>query len=67
MSERDAPTQAAEQALTRYRTLFNSIDEGYCVVRVLFDELGKPRDYVFEEVNLAFERHTDIKDAVGRS
>jgi PAS domain S-box-containing protein len=67
MTERDAATQDAEQALTRYRTLFNSIDEGYCVVRVLFDESGKARDYVFEEVNLAFERHTDIKDAVGRS
>jgi PAS domain S-box-containing protein len=57
----------AEQALARYRTLFDSIDEGYCIVRVVFDDTGKPLDYIFEEVNPSFERQTDIQNAVGRS
>jgi PAS domain S-box-containing protein len=57
----------AEQALARYRTLFDSIDEAYCIVRVVFDDTGKPLDYIFEEVNQAFERQTDIQNPVGRS
>ncbi|HEU4403829.1 MAG TPA: PAS domain S-box protein [Polyangiaceae bacterium] len=51
----------------RYQALFTSIDEGYCVVRVLVDDAGRPRDYVFEEVNGAFERQTGILGPVGRS
>ncbi|MCD2511449.1 ATP-binding protein [Comamonas endophytica] len=61
----------AEQALRlsqqRYHTLFDSIDEGYCVIRMEFDAEGKGSDYIFLEVNQAFERHTGIQDAVGRS
>ena len=63
--------KSAEQALRlsqqRYHTLFDSIDEGYCVIRMEFDAQGKGSDYVFVEVNQAFERHTGIQDAVGRS
>lgn len=50
----------------RYRALFNSMDEGFCVIQVIFDESNRPRDYCFLEVNPAFEKHTGIKDAVGR-
>ncbi len=50
----------------RYRTLFQSIDEGYCVVEVLFDETNGPVDYRFLEVNASFERQTGICNAVGR-
>jgi hypothetical protein len=28
-----------------YRTLFTSIDEGFCVIEMLFDEQGKPNDW----------------------
>lgn len=51
----------------RYRTLFDSIDEGYCIARVLFDDSGKACDYVFDEVNESFARQTGIYDAQGRS
>ncbi|QEL17570.1 ATP-binding protein [Limnoglobus roseus] len=50
----------------KYRTLFNSIDQGFCVIDVLFDE-RRPVDYRFVEVNAAFEGQTGLKDAVGRS
>jgi PAS domain S-box-containing protein len=50
----------------RYRTLFNSIDEAFCVVKVLFDEQGKPIDLIFLETNPSFEKHTGITDAPGR-
>jgi PAS domain S-box-containing protein len=51
----------------KYRTLFESIDEGFCVIEVLFDADGLPADYVFLEVNPAFERQTGLVDAQGRT
>ena len=51
----------------KYRTLFKSIDEGFCVLEVLFDESGEAYDYVFHEANAAFERHSGLVGAVGRS
>ncbi|QJE95107.1 PAS domain-containing protein [Luteolibacter luteus] len=51
----------------RYRTLFESIDEGFCLIEVLFDEKDTPFDYRFLEANPAFERHTGLSNAVGRT
>jgi PAS domain S-box-containing protein len=61
----------AEQALRasqmRYRTLFESIDEGFCIIQMLFDEHGHPIDYRFVETNAAFEAQTGLKDALGKT
>ena len=51
----------------RYRTLFESIDEGFCILKVTFDEDDRPIDYHFIEANPAFERHTGLENALGRS
>ena len=60
----------AEDALRRraqrYRELFESLDDGFCVIEVLFDADGAPRDYRFLEVNAAFERETGLGDVTGR-
>jgi len=50
----------------RYRTLFDSMDQGYCVIEVLFDANGAPVDYVFLEVNRAFEKETGLHDVQGK-
>jgi PAS domain S-box-containing protein len=55
--------RASEQ---RYRTLFNSIDAGFCVIEVRFDEKGRGEDYRFIEVNDSFETYTGIANARGR-
>ncbi|GAB3419579.1 ATP-binding protein [Massilia agilis] len=61
----------AEQQLAaseeRYRTLFESLDEGVCVIEVLFDAQQLPCDYRFLEVNPAFVAHTGLQDAVGKT
>lgn len=51
----------------KYRTLFDSIDEGFCVIEVLFDENGKPNNYRFLELNPSFEKLTGLSadDALG--
>jgi PAS domain S-box-containing protein len=50
----------------RYRNLFNSMEEGFCIIQMLFDAEGKPVDYRFLEVNRAFEKQTGLHDAVGK-
>jgi two-component system CheB/CheR fusion protein len=50
----------------RYRTLFNSIDEGFCIIEMLFDEHGRPHDYIFLEANPAFEMQSGLVGAVGQ-
>jgi diguanylate cyclase (GGDEF)-like protein/PAS domain S-box-containing protein len=51
----------------RYRTLFESIDEGFCILEVIFDDRDRPIDYRYLETNPAFARHTGITDALGRT
>ena len=50
----------------KYRTLFESIDEGFCVIEVVFDDADHAVDYRFLEVNRVFEKQTGIPNAVGR-
>jgi signal transduction histidine kinase len=47
--------------------LFNSIDEGFCLVEMLFDAAGKPHNYRFLEVNPAFEKHVGLLGAPGKT
>ncbi|WP_306392370.1 hybrid sensor histidine kinase/response regulator [Telluria beijingensis] len=51
----------------RYRTLFESVDQGFCIFEMIFDAAGQPVDYRFLEMNPMFERHTGLVDAVGRT
>jgi PAS domain S-box-containing protein len=50
----------------KYQALFDSIDEGFCVIEVLFDDADNALDYRFLEVNKFFEKQTGIANAVGR-
>ena len=50
----------------QYLTLFNSIDEGFCTIEVIFDVDDKPVDYRFLEINPAFEGQTGLVEAEGK-
>src|SRR4030095_5676578 len=50
----------------RYRSLLNSIDVGFCVIELLFDDYGNPVDFRFLETNPAFEKQTGLSDEVGK-
>ncbi len=62
--EAEAALRASDE---RYRTLFNSIDEGFCVVEVLFDQEGQAYDYRYLETNPSFITQTGLQDVVGRT
>ena len=63
--ERLRAEAALRESEHRYRTLFESIDEGFCTIEMIFDELGMPVDWRFLEVNPAFAELTGLHDAVG--
>jgi len=60
----------AEEAVSRseaqYRTLFDTMTEGFCIIEVLFDVNERPVDYRFLEINPAFERQTGLHQAQGK-
>lgn len=58
--------QALEVSEMRYRTLFDSIDEGFCVIEMIFDQNGKPTDFIFLETNPSFEKLTGLLNVQGK-
>jgi len=59
--------EVARKATDKYELIFNSIDEGFCVLEVLYDEEDNPIDYRFVEVNPTFEHQTGLKDVTGKT
>ncbi len=58
--------EALRQSEERYRTLFSSMDEGFCIIELKFDQDNRPIDYKFVELNPAFEKQTGLNNAQGR-
>ncbi len=67
VTERNRAEAALRRSEERYRTLFDTLIEGFCTVEILFDADGRPVDYRFLEVNPAFEKHTGLHQAQGKS
>ncbi len=66
ISSRKQVEAALSESERRYRDLFNSMDEGFCIIEVLFDAANKPLDYRFLEVNAAFETQSGLHNAQGK-
>lgn len=60
----------AEAALSaseaKYRSLFNSMDEGFSILQLIFEQ-QRPIDYRYIEINPAFEQQTGLKNALGKT
>ena len=65
--ERTRAERALRRSEERYRSLFESLDEGVCTVEVLFDEHDKAVDYRILEINSAHETMSGLgRDAIGK-
>ena len=49
----------------RYRSLFDNMLDGFAYCRMLFEQ-DQPRDFLYLDVNNAFQTLTGLKDVVGR-
>lgn len=57
----------AEIATDKYLGVFNNMNQGFCIIKVIFDEEEKPRNFRFLETNPAFKKITGIKHAAGKT
>ena len=66
-TERRRAEDALRASEARYRTLFESIGEGFCVIEMVAGDGGEFVDYRFVETNPAFEVQSGLPGAVGRT
>lgn len=68
LTERKKMEEALRENEKRYRSLFNSMTEGFALHEIVCDGQGIPCDYRFLEINPAFERLTGLnrRNVTGR-
>ena len=64
--ERARAEQALGQSEEKYRSLFDSIDEGFAISELLYDTQGRPVDARLLETNASYDRITQTTGAAGR-
>jgi GAF domain-containing protein len=64
--ERARAEELMRRSEEKYRGIFDSIDEGFVVAELLFDEEAKPFDLLVLEANASFDRMMRTTDAVGK-
>jgi PAS domain S-box-containing protein len=55
--------QELRESEIRFRTLFESMSEGFSINEIICDDAGKPHDLRYLDINPAFEHHTGLKAA----
>ncbi|MEQ8155080.1 MAG: ATP-binding protein [Clostridiaceae bacterium] len=66
ISERKHAEEALRKSEEKYRTLFNSLDEGFCIIEVIFDNQGKAVDWRYIETNEQFLKQGGVSDSEGK-
>ena len=67
ITERKQVEAALRESEERYRNLFNSIDEGFCVIEKVEGGVGDPLDFRYLEANPAFAAQSGMSGMVGKT
>jgi signal transduction histidine kinase/FixJ family two-component response regulator len=65
VTDRVSAQSALVESESRYRTLFNSIDEGFCIIEAIPTVEGKPGDYRYIAANPALKVQSGVTVDVG--
>lgn len=57
---------ALDESKELYHTLFKSMDEGFCLIEMIYDAHENPIDWRFLETNPAFEKQNGLYEAEGK-
>ncbi|HEX6218837.1 MAG TPA: ATP-binding protein, partial [Sphingomicrobium sp.] len=66
VEELEVSEQLLRASESKYRALFNTMDEGFCIIEFVDGPHGPNSDYVHVEANEAYARHAGIPDVVGQ-
>jgi diguanylate cyclase (GGDEF)-like protein/PAS domain S-box-containing protein len=66
VSGRERAQDAMVESERRYRSLFENMLEGFAYCEMLFDDGGRPTDFVYLAVNSAFEKLTGLQNVVSK-
>ena len=58
--------QQRDEEARKYRTLFDSMDEGFCIIEFFDGPHGPLSDYIHVDANAAYTRHAGIPEVVGQ-
>ena len=61
IDEKKKAEQALQESEEKYRSLFENMINGYAYCEMIFDEKGEPVDFIYLEINDAFEKLTGLK------
>ena len=67
ITEQKRAQEALCKSETLYHGLFDSMDEGFCIIEVLFDSGNRPIDFRLLEVNASYEKQTGIPNPLGKT
>ena len=65
-AERGRAATALRESELRYRRLFEHMLDGFAHCRMIFDDQGRPIDFIYLEVNSAFGSLTGLENVVGK-
>ena len=66
LTRRKRDEAALKESEKKYRTLFESMLEGFAYCRMIYNDRGEPFDWVYLAVNNAFRQMTGLEDITGK-